>query len=51
MLGIAGRTVPPCSILDLYGRTDSQGDNVSGRNTDSRFCEIPRKEVRESRAG
>nr|KAF6455429.1 centrobin, centriole duplication and spindle assembly protein [Rousettus aegyptiacus] len=28
-----------------HSRTDSQGDNVPRRNTDSRFCEIPRKEV------
>uniref|UniRef100_A0A8C8XZH5 Centrobin, centriole duplication and spindle assembly protein n=1 Tax=Panthera leo TaxID=9689 RepID=A0A8C8XZH5_PANLE len=33
-----------------HGRTDSRGDNVPRRNTDSRLGEIPRKEVRESEA-
>ncbi|XP_045842028.1 centrobin isoform X4 [Meles meles] len=28
-----------------HGRTDSQGDNVPRRNTDSRLGEIPRKEI------
>lgn len=28
-----------------HSGTDGQGDNVPRRNTDSRFCEIPRKEV------
>ncbi|KAF5911858.1 hypothetical protein HPG69_015836, partial [Diceros bicornis minor] len=42
---MVGGAVPPSSSLDLYGRADSQGDNVPRRNTDSRLGEIPRKEI------
>lgn len=51
VLGRVGGITLPSSPLDLCGRTDSRGDNVPRRNTDPRLGEIPRKEVRESRAG